>query len=104
MNKITGWIVLGLSLTAGSTMAADHEAGKKMAESVCASCHGIKGISSGPGFPNLAGQKEDYLRSALTAYRDGNRKAPIMNGMAAHLTDKDIANLAAHFSGLKAGE
>lgn len=104
MHKLMGWLVLGYALVGGTAQAADAAAGKAMAETVCAACHGIRGISAAPGFPNLAGQKEDYLRTALTAYRDNSRKAPIMNGMAANLSDTDIANLAAHFAGLKAGE
>lgn len=87
-----------------SALAADSAAGRAMAESVCASCHGIKGISSAAFFPNLAGQKADYLQSALTAYRDGSRKAPVMNNLAAGLSDGDIANLAAHFAGLRYGD
>jgi cytochrome c553 len=90
-----------LAVAAMPAMAADPAAGKARVESVCASCHGINGISASPAFPNLAGQKEDYLRTALAAYRDGTRKAPIMNNMAAGLSDSDIANLAAYLAGLK---
>jgi cytochrome c553 len=97
-------ILLGLAATAGTAMAADVEAGKATVASVCASCHGVTGISAAPAFPNLAGQKEEYLKTALTAYREGTRKAPIMNHMAANLSDADIANLAAYFTGLKGGQ
>jgi cytochrome c553 len=103
MKTTTGFILASLALASSPAFAADAAAGKAQAETVCASCHGIKGVSAAPSFPNLAGQKEDYLRAALTAYRDGSRKQPIMNGMAANLSDADIANLAAHFAGLKAG-
>ncbi|MBM4202340.1 MAG: c-type cytochrome, partial [Gammaproteobacteria bacterium] len=75
----------------GHAAAANPEAGKATVESVCAACHGITGISAGDTFPNLAGQKAAYLRSALTAYREGTRKAPIMNNMAASLKDEQIA-------------
>lgn len=81
--------------------AGNPEAGKAQVESVCAACHGSTGISAAGGFPNLAGQKEEYLRSALTAYREGTRKAPIMNNMAASLNDQQIADVAAYLSGLK---
>lgn len=92
-------LLLGLSWS--SAQAADGEAGKSKAASVCASCHGINGISASEGFPNLAGQKAAYLVKALKAYREGDRKAPIMNNMAANLSDTDIDNLAAHFAALK---
>ena len=81
--------------------SADLEAGKAKATGVCASCHGVSGISASDAFPNLAGQKAAYLGTALKAYREGTRKAPIMNNMAANLSDQDIENLAAWFSGLK---
>ena len=99
----TRWMLVSFITAIASTqaLAANPEAGKAMVESVCAGCHGIKGISAGGAFPNLAGQQEAYLRAALTAYRDGTRKAPIMNNMAASLKDEQIADLAAYLSSLK---
>jgi cytochrome c553 len=104
MYKARILTLLGLVAATGPSMAADVEAGKSAAASVCSSCHGITGISASPAFPNLAGQKEDYLKTALTAYREGTRKAPIMNNMAASLSDADIANVSAYFAGLKGGQ
>ena len=83
------------------SLAADVAAGKEKASNVCASCHGVNGISASDAFPNLAGQKAAYLESALKAYRSGTRKAPMMNNMAANLYDNDIENIAAYFSSLK---
>lgn len=91
-----------LLVSLGSAQAADLEAGKAQGTAVCASCHGVNGIGVADGFPNLAGQKAAYLGNALKAFREGSRKAPIMNNMAANLTDSDIDNLAAYFSSLKA--
>lgn len=89
------------ALASAQVLAANPEAGKATVDSVCAACHGITGISAGEAFPNLAGQKEAYLRSALTAYRDGTRKAPIMNNLAASLKDEQIADVAAYLASLK---
>jgi cytochrome c553 len=100
LSVITIAVVLTVSL--GAARAADIEAGKAKGASVCASCHGVTGISAAEGFPNLAGQKAGYLANALKAFRSGDRKAPIMNNMAANLTDGDIENIAAYFSSLKA--
>lgn len=100
MNKII-MALLATALPLGVTQAADVAAGKEKASNVCASCHGVNGISSSDAFPNLAGQKAAYLETALKAYRTGTRKAPIMNNMAANLFDKDIENLAAYFASLK---
>ena len=69
----------------------------------CAGCHGADGISITPIIPNLAGQKEEYLKQTLTAYRDNKRQgvsAAMMTPMAAGLTDAEIAELAKHFSSL----
>lgn len=86
-------------LTSTSTLAADAAAGKAKA-AVCAACHGTNGISLIPMYPNLAGQKEQYLASSLKAFRDGQRKNMIMAPMAANLSDDDIANLAAYYAKL----
>jgi cytochrome c553 len=86
-------------LTSTATLAADAAAGKAKA-AVCAACHGTNGISLIPMYPNLAGQKEQYLASSLKAFRDGQRKNMIMAPMAANLSDDDIANLAAYYAKL----
>ena len=83
--------------------AADVAVGKKKA-ALCASCHGVKGIATLPMYPNLAGQNEAYLISALNAYRDKQRNggmAAIMQMQAAKLSDSDIENIAAYYSSLK---
>ncbi|WP_215396830.1 c-type cytochrome [Rheinheimera oceanensis] len=95
-------LMCGLLLLAGSANAADVAAGKAKA-AVCAACHGANGISIIPDYPNLAGQKVKYLESSIKAYRDGERKNPIMSPMASGLTDADVANIAAYFASLPAG-
>lgn len=100
MKKLVVAMVVGL-LGSGA-MAADIAAGQAKS-AVCASCHGANGISLAPIYPNLAGQKEGYLASSLMAYKTQDRKggnAAIMWGMAAPLTDDDIANLAAYYASL----
>jgi len=46
----------------------------------------------------LAGQHATYLASTLKAYREGSRANAIMAGMAAALSDDDIADLAAYYT------
>ena len=41
--------------------AADLEAGKAKAATVCAACHGALGVSVSDTIPNLAGQKARYI-------------------------------------------
>jgi cytochrome c553 len=85
--------------------AADIDAGKA-SSAMCVGCHGTNGISMIPTYPNLAGQKAAYLESALKAYKSKERaggNAAIMWGLAAPLSDADIANLAAYYQSLSAG-
>jgi len=79
--------------------AADAEAGKSKS-AVCMACHGPAGVSTNPLWPNLAGQQDQYLAKQMKAFRDGERKDPLMSPMAAGLSEEDIANLAAYYSGL----
>ena len=88
------------SSLASVSFAGDAAAGKAKSMT-CAGCHGANGISNNPMWPNLAGQKQAYLASALQMYRDGRRKNAMMSAMAKNLTDADIANLAAYYSSLK---
>ncbi len=83
-----------------SLAAGDAAAGKAKA-AVCAGCHGAKGVSANPMWPNLAGQKDAYLVKQLKAFREGKRQDPMMSPMAKPLSDADIDNLAAYFSSLK---
>ena len=83
-----------------SLNAADIEEGKKKS-AMCVGCHGAMGVSANPEWPNLAGQKDKYIMSQLKAFRGGVRKNPLMTPISAALSDTDIENLAAYFSGLK---
>jgi cytochrome c553 len=85
----------------GSAQAADIAAGKTKATTVCAACHGPAGISVAPQFPNLAGQKEQYIVKQLKAFKAGTRTDPVMGPQAKPLSDADIENVAAYFASLK---
>jgi cytochrome c553 len=78
--------------------AADVEAGKAKVAAVCAACHGATGVSVSDSIPNLAAQRTAYLENQLKALKDGTRKNPIMNAIAAQLSAGDIANVAAYFA------
>ncbi len=94
---------LGLLLgTSQLTYGADVEAGKAVANTTCLACHGANGIGIIPLYPNLAGQKAEYLEAQLLAYRSGERKNPIMAPMAVNLSDADIKAVSAYYSTLRA--
>jgi len=63
----------------------------------CQVCHGRGGHSTKETYPVLAGQHAAYIRKQLHAFRAGTRKDPIMNSMAAPLSDQDIEDVAAFF-------
>ena len=91
-------IACGMTMAA-SVHAADAAAGKVKSES-CVGCHGKDGKSNNPMYPNLKGQQKMYLVKALKAYHDGKRDDPMMSSFAKSLSDADIEDLAAYFSGL----
>ncbi len=96
-------LILALSTTvlmASPVFAGDAAAGKGKSM-VCAACHGAEGVSAIPIYPNLAGQKEAYLAKQLTDFKSGKRDEPTMKGMAAALSDEDIADLADYYASLK---
>lgn len=71
------------------------------AAQTCVACHGQNGISIAPSWPSLAGQHEDYLKHALTQYREGERKDPVMMPLAASLDDASIELLAKYYADLE---
>jgi cytochrome c553 len=100
MRKIFSLVVIAVLSTSSSiAFAGDAAAGKSKAAS-CGACHGMNGVSTNDIWPNLAGQKAGYLMAQLKAFRDGQRKNPMMSPMAAPLSDTDIDNLAAYYSSL----
>ncbi|MEY3289050.1 MAG: hypothetical protein RLZZ419_1292 [Pseudomonadota bacterium] len=85
--------------------AADMAAGEQKA-ATCMGCHGPKGKSTSAQWPNLAGQQSSYIVNQLNAFKSGARNNPMMQSMAANLSDDDINNLAAYYSsqpGVSAG-
>jgi len=62
---------MGLCIAFGfqsNAMAGDATAGKAKSQ-VCAGCHGMNGVSMVPTYPNLAGQKEQYLVKAINDFK-----------------------------------
>ena len=96
-------IAAAFALTNISVSVAADAGAKIKAKTVCAGCHGPNGISTNPLWPNLAGQKDQYLIKAMKEYRDGVRPDPNMAALAQGLTDDEIASLAAFYAALPAG-
>ena len=69
---------------------------------MCQGCHGIPGYHTAfpevYHVPRLGGQHAAYIVKALQDYKAGNRSHPSMRAIAAGLSDKDMADLAAYYS------
>ncbi|MBZ0159028.1 MAG: cytochrome P460 family protein [bacterium] len=96
MKKVLGLAVV-LSV-APVAQAADIDVGKATVATVCAACHGPTGVSVSDTIPNLAAQRAGYLEAQLKTLKEGTRKNPIMNAIAAQLSPEDMANVAAYFA------
>lgn len=74
----------------------------------CISCHGPNGTGNDPAeFPHLAGQHATYTILQLKSFREGfeahklhTRQNPMMNEVAAKMTDEEIEAVAHYISGL----
>jgi cytochrome c553 len=78
--------------------APDLKRAQEIVSQVCAACHGADGNSPTPANPNLAGQAADYITLQLAHFKAGIRVSPIMQPMAAPLSDADMRSLGAYFA------
>lgn len=72
--------------------------GQATATNVCAACHTSDGSRGSPANPIIQGQHPEYLAKQLTEFKNGKRTNPIMQGMAAALSEADMKNVAAFYS------
>ncbi len=70
----------------------------------CMACHGPKGSGNpAANFPRIGGQHAAYVEKALKDFRDKKRTndaQKMMQGVAANMTDKEIAEVAQYVQGL----
>lgn len=97
--------VLALAGCANAAFAADIVGNANNAKGKvenCIGCHGIPDYKATfpevYRVPKIGGQTAKYIEAALHAYKKGDRKHPSMNGIAAGLSDQDIADVAAYYS------
>lgn len=96
MKKLAWALVFSIPLTVHG--AGDVEAGKQKS-ATCVACHGEKGVSSNPAWPNLAGQHADYIVKQLQDYKEGKKRSdPNMDSIVADLSEQDMEDLAAFYS------
>jgi cytochrome c553 len=82
-------------------LVGDADAGKAKA-TVCSACHGANGIAPAAMFPNLAGQRAEYLYWQLVEFKREARPESPMTSQVASLDDATLRDLAAYFASLPA--
>ena len=92
MKKIA--FLLALCSTIAAFAGGDYQAGQEKS-TVCAACHGPKGVSVNPAWPSLAGQHAAYLVKQLHDFKNTqSRDAPTMAPLVTNLSDQDMRDLA----------
>jgi cytochrome c553 len=93
------------ALAWAQTPSGDPVAGQQKTR-MCSGCHEIAGWRTAYpevySVPKLVGQHPAYIIRALQAYKGGERNHPSMRAIAASLSDKDMADLAAYYGGSEA--
>lgn len=88
----------GLFAATTVAMAAGSVSKGKALSGRCVACHGVRGASTNPDWPSLAGQNAGYIVKQLADYKSGARKNPLMSAQAAGLTKSQMANLGAYYA------
>jgi cytochrome c553 len=83
--------------SAKAIYAGDVKAGQEKS-GMCAACHSTDGNSLIGIYPKLAGQSANYLAKQLADFKSGERVDPVMAGMVAGLSSKDMDDLAAYYA------
>src|SRR5213595_3121984 len=88
-------------LRAALVLGAQAALAQQPKTAMCIGCHGIPGYKTAfpevYHVPKIAGQQPGYIINALKAYKSGERTHPSMRGIAASLSDQDMADLAAYY-------
>jgi cytochrome c553 len=102
IGNVIAIILMSVGLASVAQAAGNAAAGEKIVTGVCAACHGIDGNSVITTNPKLAQQHPEYIAKQLANFKSGERKNAVMSGMAASLSQEDMANVAAYFGSQKA--
>jgi cytochrome c553 len=95
-----GTLASAAVLAQGAPLNGNAERGREISYT-CLGCHGIDGYRNAyPDYsvPELRGQHPEYLVSALTAYKSGERSHTTMHAQASELSAQDVADIAAFFA------
>lgn len=101
-----------LALAIAATVTAAHAQGaasgdartpgEDKAINLCSTCHGPRGVSISPIFPNLAAQQPDYLIAQVEAFQAHTREEKaahdIMYGIAGNLDKALVTSIAQYYA------
>ena len=104
-TMVTAAALAAASLPAAAQGPAGNAEAAKNKISMCIGCHGIAAYKTAyPDVyhvPKIGGQTPQYIVNALKAYKSGERSHPSMKGIAASLSEQDMADLAAYYGAQK---
>jgi cytochrome c553 len=96
-----------LAVIAGVAYQAQAAGDAKLGEAkvfTCVACHGQQGerqVAGSPAMPRIGGMDAKRIESSLRTYRSGQRYHPLMQILLWTMSDQDIEDVAAYYSGLK---
>ena len=107
MKKTAQLCVLSLLTFIMAGLSASAEDGEKLyIYKFCTTCHGQKGVSVAPNYPNLAKQNERYLVNQvkdIIAKKRSNKLTLLMteNPVLITISDEEVSAVAAHMTNIK---
>ena len=106
MKKRYGLLAISAAmafLLSASVFAEGDPARGRARAQMCEGCHGIADYRTAYPevypVPRIGGQQAAYIVKTLQDYKTGARKHPTMRGIAATLTEQDMADLASYYAG-----
>ena len=76
--------------------------GEEKAVNLCSTCHGPRGVSVSPVFPNLAAQRSGYIIAQIEAFQAKTREEKaahdFMYGIAGNLDEATIKSIAQYYT------
>jgi cytochrome c553 len=91
----------GADLRSVFANSSDIAEGKRVAESSCARCHNLDGVSTTRNVPHIAGQRAPYIHLQLRAYQKRQRDDNPMANAIRFLRDDALAAVSAYYGSLE---
>ena len=67
---------------------------------LCSACHGDDGVSIVPIYPDIAGQRAEYMYWQLVKFKDAGFGGTVMAVAVESLSDQDMRDLSLYYAGL----